>query len=143
MYKYNDLEMIILSCFLQRPELMKETILEDKYFIKNKNVWLFMKSVYKKFGTIDIALMSSVVNNKYKLIDYIQWLLDVEPTPSRFKIYEKQLIDLYNETRKDKWIIEKVFQEANDLYARNINVNKFKERIEEIYNNAEELFKEG
>lgn len=143
MYKYNDLEMIILSCFLQRPELMEETILDDKYFIKNKNVWLFMKSVYKKFGTFDLSLMYSVVSDKYKLVTYIEWLLDVEAAPSRFKKYEKQLIDLYNEFKKEKWIIEKVFKEANELYLRNINTKDFKNKIDKIYSNAEEIFKEN
>ena len=46
MNKYNDLELSILSCLLQRPELMKNVILEDKHFKKHLNIWIFMKSVY-------------------------------------------------------------------------------------------------
>ena len=35
MNKYNDLELSILSCLLQKPSLMNEIRLEDKRFIKN------------------------------------------------------------------------------------------------------------
>ena len=139
---YVDLEISILSCLLQRPELMKDTILEDKYFIKHKKIWLFMKAFYNKFKNFDITLMLSISKNKYRMSEYICWLAEQEPAPSLFKQYEKQLIDLYNETKKDKWIIEKVYELTNDLYVRNIKVNEYIEKVKEIYDNAEEIFKE-
>lgn len=139
---YTDLEISILSCLLQKPELMENTILEDKYFIKHKKIWLFMKAFYNKFKNFDITLMLSISKNKYRMSEYICWLAEQEPTPSLFKQYEKQLIDLYNETKKDKWIIEKVYELSNSLYIRNIKVNEYISKVNEIYNNADEIFKE-
>lgn len=139
---YVDLEISILSCLLQKPELMKNTILEDKYFIKHKKIWLFMKAFYNKFKNFDITLMMSISKNKYRMSEYICWLAEQEPNVSKFKQYEKQLIDLYNETKKEKWIIEKVYELSNDLYVRNITTNDFKHKVVAIYKNADEIFKE-
>lgn len=142
MDKYIDLEVSILSCLLQRPQLMENTILEDKYFIKNKKIWSFMKAFYKKFKNFDFTLMMSVSKNKNMMVEYICWLVEQEPAPSLFKEYEKQLIDLYNETKKEKWIIEKIYDLSNELYVRNIKVDEFQNKIKEIYENAEKIFEE-
>ena len=121
---------------------MEDTILEDKYFIKHKTLWLFMKAFYKKFKTFDITLMCSVCKNEYKLMDYIIWLLDVEPAPSVFKYYEQQLIDLYNESKKERWIIDKVYSLASELYVKNITISEFNNKLREIYKDSEKIFKE-
>ena len=130
---YIDLEISILSCLLQKPELMEDTILEDKYFIKHKKIWLFMKAFYKRFNNFDITLMLSISKNKYRISEYICWLAEQEPAPSLFKQYEQQLIDLYNESEKEKLIINKIYELSNDLYVRNININEFKNKLEKIY----------
>ena len=142
MNKYIDLEVSILSCLLQRPQLMENTILEDKYFVKHKKIWSFMKAFYKKFGNFDLTLMMSISKNKNITIEYICWLVEQEPAPSLFKEYEKQLIDLYNETKKEKWIIEKIYDLSNELYVRNIKLDEFQNKIKEIYKNAERIFEE-
>ena len=139
---YVDLEISILSCLLQRPELMEDTILKDMYFVKHKKIWLFMKAFYKRFKNFDITLMMFISKNKYRMSEYICWLIDQEPAPSLFKQYEKQLIDLYNEKQKEKWIIEKAYELANDLYVRNIKIEEYIDKIKEIYNNADKIFKE-
>lgn len=143
MNKYYDLEMSILSCLLLKPELINNIKLEDKHFIKHKRLWLFMKSFYKKFGMFDINLMGSVADNKYQFIEYIQMLLEIEIHPCHFEEYEKQLIDLYEENKKDKYIIEEVYKLANDLFVRNITTNDFKYKVVAIYRNADEIFKKG
>lgn len=130
---YIDLEISILSCLLQKPELMEDTILEDKYFTKHKKIWLFMKAFYKRFNNFDITLMLSISKNKYRISEYICWLAEQEPAPSLFKQYEQQLIDLYNESEKEKLIINKIYELSNDLYVRNININEFKNKLEKIY----------
>ncbi len=143
MNKYNDLEISILSCLLLKPKLMDNIKLEDKHFIKHHRLWLFMKAFYKKFGTFDISLMYSVADNKYQFTEYMAWLLEVEPSPSLFELYEQQLIDLYNENKKDKYIIEEVYKLANDLFVRNITTDDFKHKVVAIYRNADEIFKKG
>lgn len=141
MNKNYDLETSILCCFMLKPELMETTKLEDKHFVKNQRMWKFMKSFYKKFGTFDITLMISVIDDKYKLMRYIIDIFNTEPTPLMFEKYEKQLIDLYNEDKKEKWIIHKIQQETDNLWLRNINSKEFLLRVNEIINNANEIFK--
>ena len=135
MNKYNDLEIAILSCILQKPELMEQTILEDKYFIKHKKIWLFMKAFYKKFKNFDFTLMMAVSKNKYRMIEYIIWLIEQEPAISLFHDYEKELIYLFEENEKEKIFIDDVYKLANDLLVRNIDVNMFMEKINKKYNN--------
>lgn len=141
MNKYNDLELSILSCLLYKPELMEQIIVEDKHFIKHKKIWLFMKSFYNKFHNFDFALMYSICKDKYRIVEYIKWLLEQEIHISRFNDYQKQLIDLYDELEKEKYIIEKIYSLANDLYVRSIDSNEFKIKLDDIYKNADEIFK--
>lgn len=142
-YKIDDLEFSILSCLLLKPELMEKVILEDKYFKRTQRLWQFMKAFYKKFKTFDINLMYSVCKDKWKIVEYMSMLLEFKPTATMFDRYQQQLIELYEEQEKDKWIIEKVYQLSNDLLIRNISTNDFKSEINKIYNNADEIFRKG
>lgn len=141
MNKYNDLEVCILSCLLQRPELMEKVTLEDKYFIKQKKMWLFMKDFYRIFGNFDLNLMFSVCKNKYHLMSYIEQLILSEPCVSLFEEYQKQLIKEYDELKKDKWIREKVYELANDYYMMDLSLEEFKKEIIKTEQKAEEIFK--
>lgn len=133
MKKYDNLELRIMSCLLVKPKLMEELIVEDKYFVKFQRLWQFMKAFYKKYQDFDIQLMYTVCKDKYKLIQYIEWLNDLEGTSANFKKYEKQLIEMYEENEKDKIIIDKVYEWANELYVRNISTQEFLDRVERIY----------
>lgn len=133
MKKYDNLELRIMSCLLVKPKLMEQLIVEDKHFVKFQRLWQFMKAFYKKYGDFDIQLMYTVCKDKYKLIQYIEWLSDLEGTSANFKKYEKQLIEMYEENEKDKIIIDKVYEWANELYVRNMSVDRFKEMIDRIY----------
>lgn len=134
-----NLEMNIMSCLLIKPELMEKLILEDKHFVKHQRLWQFMKAFYKKFNTFDVQLMYSVCKDKWHIINYIILLLDVETTTHNFDLYQKQLLELYEERKKDKFIIENVYKLANELYVRNISVENFKIQIEKIYENAKQI----
>lgn len=142
MNKYYDLETCILSCLLQKPQLMDNLILEDKYFIKQKKMWQFMKSFYKHFKCFDLSLMFSVCKNKYHLMSYIEQLVLAEPCVSLFEDYQKQLMKEYDELKKDKWIREKVYELANDYYMMNLSLNEFKKEIVKAEQKAEEIFKD-
>lgn len=133
MKKYDNLELRIMSCLLLKPELMKELIIQDKHFTKYQRLWKFLKAFYGKYGTFDLTLMVSVCNDKYQLLHYIEWLLDLEVTTAYFDKYQQQLIDLYEENEKDKMIIEKVYEWANELYVRNMTTDRFKELIDGLY----------
>lgn len=136
----NDIELCVLSCLLIKPDLMNNLKVEDKYFIKHNRTWQFMKSFYKKYKTFDISLMYSVCSNKYHLIEYLQQVLEVTVDYWNFDKYQDALIEQYNENKKDKWIKEQIYILANDLYIGNIKVNEFQNKVQEIYNNANEIF---
>lgn len=140
-YKIDDLEFEILSCLLLKPELMEKVILEDKHFVRTQRMWQFMKTFYKKFGTFDINLMYSVCKDKWQIVEYMSMLLDFEPVINNFELYQKQLLELYEENKKDKYIIEKVYELANSLLVRNISTSDFKNKVNEIYSQADEIFK--
>lgn len=129
---YFDLELNILSCLLQKPELMNDLILEDKHFIKFHKLWVFMKVYYNRFHNFDLVLMTSVAKDKYRIIEYLKMMVEVEPAPSRFKEYQKQLIELYNESEKEKKIIDNLFELANKLYVRDITITEFVEKVNKI-----------
>ena len=143
MNKYNDLEMSILSCILLEPKLMDELIIDEKHFVKHYKLFIFMKEFYKRFGNFDITLMCSINKNRYEMMEYIIMLIDIEVTTKNFKLYQEQLIALYNEKKKEQWKIEQIYSLANSLLVRNINTNEFRSKVTEVYNNAEEIFKES
>lgn len=141
MEKYDDLELTILCCFLQKPDLLEKTELENKHFKKHYKIFNFFKAVYKRFGTLDISIMYSISKNKYRIIEYIAWVLEYHGFVSQFKKYERQLIELYEENKKDRWIIDNIYELANDLLVKNISTEDFKAKVDEIYKNANEIFK--
>jgi len=141
MYNYGELELLILSCIWIKPELLNTTKLEDKHFINNKKIFVFFKSFYKKFGMFDSEIMCKLASNKYKMVDYLKVISELEPTTANFEKYEDLLLELYNEAKKEKWLREKTFQLANDLYLKNITSEQFKEQFDTLYNNAKEIFK--
>jgi hypothetical protein len=74
-------------------------------------------------------------------MDYIIWLIDVEPAVSNFKKYQQQLIDLFNENKRSKYIREKIYELANNLFVKNIEVDDFRKRVDKIYIDADILYK--
>ena len=143
MNKYNDLELSVLSCLILKPELMNQIKFEDKHIVKHNRLWQFMKAFYKKFGNFDPALMFDMCSNNWKLVMYIERLADLELSPNHFEEYQQRLIESYEELKKDKWIINKIYNLANDLYARNIKVDGFRGEVDKIYEDADRLYKDG
>ena len=141
MYNYGKLEQLVLSTILLKPELIEDKRLEDKYFISSKRIWSFMKSFYKKFGNFDFETMCLAASNKYKIMMYITELMELEPTASRFEEYLNLMIELYNEERKEQWLRNKVYDLATEFYLKTIDYNTFKDSLDRIYKNAEEIFK--
>ena len=74
------------------------------------------------------------------MIEYILWIIEKEPAPSLFEQYQIQLINEYNQLKKDKWITEEIYKLSNDLLIKNIQVEDFRNKVDEIYNNAENIF---
>ena len=51
-------------------------------------------------------------------------------------MYQKQLIDEFEKSEKDKYIINNIYILANDLFVGNISTERFKEKCDEIYEKA-------
>ena len=143
MQQYYDLEINIMSCLLLKPELMKDLKLEDKYFIKHQRLWQFMKAFYKRYQTYDIVMMYQICKDKYQIAEMIQMLVGVDPITSHFNKYQNQLIELYNESKKERYISNRIYNAANELYLKNICLVEFKERLNKIEKDAEQLFGKG
>lgn len=134
-----DLELSILSCLVLEPKLTLKLKVKEEHFKKHRRLFLFMKSFYERFGTYDIQLMYSVCKDKWHIINYFEMLMDVEITTKNFELYQDRLIEQYYTSEKDKWIAEKVFQKASDLFVGKISSLMFKNEIEKIYQEAEEI----
>lgn len=138
------LEFYILSCLIIYPNYMEKIFLEDKYFQEYQRLWIFMKAFYEKFKTFDIKLMRSVCKDKFHISNYIQMMVDCgplhKPTDDEFKKYQEYLIERYNESKKDVWIIERIYELANRLYVRKIDVKQFNSELEYIYTKANKIF---
>ena len=132
MNKNKDLEISILCCMLLKPELIETTRLEDKHFQNTQRIWQFMKAFYKKFKCFDIELMASSCKDNFRMMNYINVILESEATWHHFKEYEQKLIDDFETSKKEKWIIHEIFKFANELYVGNMTINKFKEHVEEL-----------
>lgn len=133
MEKYNDLELAIISCLVQRPELMKKLKIEDKHFQKHQKLWIFLKEFYKKFGTFDFVLMYSVASNKYQMIEYIQRIAELEPAPSLIEKYEDRLIELYEQSEVEKKKKEEIYKLVNKLSINELNLDEFKIKMESLF----------
>lgn len=135
-----DLELSILSCLILDPKLTLKLRVKEEHFKKHRRMFLFMKSFYERFGTYDIQLMYSVCKDKWHIINYLEMLMNVEITTKNFELYQERLIEQYYTKEKDKWIADKVFKTANDLYVGTISSLTFKVEIEKIYQEADEIF---
>lgn len=129
MNRYDNLEMRIMSCVLVKPELMKQVFVQDKYFVKYKRLWKFLKAFYNKFETFDCTLMYSVCKDKYQILKYIEFLLEYDCSSKNFDKYQKQLIEQYEQNERDKIIIDKIYEWANELYVKNMPLDKFIELV--------------
>ena len=129
---YYDLELNIMSCLLQRHELMKECVLEDKYFKKYQKLWKFMRIFYSKYKCFDMVLMVSVAKDRYNLIEYLSWLVQMEPAPSRFKTYQQRLIEMYNEANNEQVKINAIYELASELSIHKITLTDFELKVKKL-----------
>jgi hypothetical protein len=129
---YFDIEKSILSCVLQKPELMDRCTLENKHFKKNAKLFIYLKTMYERFGNLDITLMASVTTDKGKVFKNIMPLLDLEPSPNLFDKYQEVILQLYQQQQQEKEDVVKIYELTNKLTAGIITVEEFKKEIEKI-----------
>ena len=99
-----DLEENILSCLLQKPELMKELILTEDDFYTRKRLFKYFKAFYDIYGTIDYVLMCHKCKkgNVYELRKaFDNLILLCFPTIKNFKLYQEELLKYNKEHQKE------------------------------------------
>lgn len=120
---------------------MNNLILEDKHFVRHQRIFKFMKTFYEKYKTFDIQLMFAICKDKYQIIEYLQMLVCNDVEIENFEKYQKMILELIEENKKDKWVIEKIYNLANELYIRKINCADFDMNYKKILEDANKIFK--
>lgn len=129
--KQYDIENALISCILQRNNLINELYVDVSVFKNNENKkWLlFMKKMYAEFKTLDLTLLTNEIkdgNDRLRFISYFTEMIVLEPAPSLFYEYQEQLINKY----KDDKIKERV-----EYYKNNrITSDELIEEINKIQN---------
>lgn len=133
--EYYQLEKDVLDSLLVKPELMENLEIDDKYFVKYKRLWIFMKSFYDKFHNFDIDTMASLSTSKNSLVRYVS-TVQSESNASyvRFDTYLQRLKDMFEENKQEVAVIEKIYELSNDLFVRKIKLKDFYEKINQIRN---------
>ena len=85
--KINDYEESILSCLLQKPDLMNELIVSENDFYKYRRIFKYFKTFYETFNCLDLVLMVNKIktNNRHILVEVYDKLIDFEPSFVSFK----------------------------------------------------------
>lgn len=144
-FKNYGLEFYLLSCLIMWPELMPLIYIDDMYFKNHQKLWQFMKAFYFKYKTFNTALMRNVCADKYAISNYIEMIVDCgpihKPTDFEIDIFQKQLVEDYNQSEKDKWLINKIYELANRLYVKELSIKEFEDKYQELKKVADATFR--
>lgn len=107
--KQYDLEKNLISCILQKNELINELYVDVNVFenVANKKMVVFLKNIYEKYKKIDLVLIISEisdVNRQNAFVNYFSELAELTPAPSLFYEYQEQLVNKYRDNKIKKQI---------------------------------------
>lgn len=129
-----------MACLFINPDLVKTLIVKEQHFRKYGYLLTFVKEVYKSRGTLDLALLDDYVNKKTSglsiLIDIVSNTFVI---PNNFRLYENELIRLHNQEKKEKYLREKIYEEATKLYLGNISSKIFYKKIQELKERVDKI----
>ena len=137
--KIKNMELNIMCCVLLRPELMDEIEIEDREFKNYKRLWKFLKTFYNKFKNFDIELMTTVCNDKYQIIEYVQMILERQASTVNFKKYQQALLDLNHKNKLDIYFADKMYEYIFELSVGNISIDDFVDKVNELYEKVQTL----
>lgn len=124
--KQYDLEECVISCILQKADLIKELFVDLKCFLNptNKQMILFLRKIYQEYKKFDVTLMVNKFSDKKKswFVEYYLRLYDLVASPSLYYEYQQELLnqhrDLEIKNEIQKYESNKI--KMNDL-INNIN----------------------
>lgn len=135
--KVVDLEEAIISCLLQKPELVNKLIVDDTDFNNYPKQFKFFQNFYERFGCLDLVLMVNKIKpaDRHKIIDIYDKLIDFEPSPSCFRLYQEALLEYNMEHKKELFenqIKEKIIKTMSELNSNNAELSTWFDEIEKI-----------
>lgn len=149
-----DLEDNIISCILQKNELINELFIDDIAFQNpdNRAMLKFFKNFYKEHNTLDLTLIGSTIKNQQslqKFVTYVGERMNLGGFPALFYEYQEQLIDIYKskcienlidnfkqQKLTENELVEKIIETNNQNLMLSNNHNKIspEEMIKKIRN---------
>lgn len=137
--KVVSLEESILSCLLQKPELMNKLIVDEADFNDYPKQFKFFQNFYERFGCLDLVLMVNKIrpSDRHKIIDVFDKLIDFEPSPSCFRLYQEALLEYNKENHKkilENKMKEQILQTIVELNEKDESLDIWFKKIEEIRN---------
>lgn len=135
--KVVDLEEAIISCILQKPSLINELIIDETDFYKYPKQFKFFIDFYEKFKCLDLVLMVNKIrkSDRSKFIELIDKLIDFEPSPSCFRLYQEALLEYnkeYEKEIKENQLKKKIIEKVLILNNSDSDLNQWFEEIEKI-----------
>ena len=128
MDQYEEMERAILNCYYVKPELMETKKLGARHFKKYHGLYCAFESMYNDVKTIDLSLLKSKSKEPGKVLDYLADVIDCTSVSGNYKIYERRLLKLYLEHDG----IEAIHKLEAELYSRKIDLETFKNQVDEI-----------
>lgn len=128
MDQYEEMERAILNCYYIKPELMERKKLGARHFKKYYGLYCAFEQMYNDVKTIDLSLLKSKSREPEKVLDYLADVIDCTSVSANYKIYEQRLLKLYLEHDG----IEEIHKLERDLYKRKIDLETFKNKVDEI-----------
>lgn len=136
--EYADMELNVLTCLILDATNMEKLKIEDKYFVNYKRFWKFIKTFYEKYKTLDIALMVSFCQSRKDLVCYLEMVCNNLALQHHFDYYQDRLVEMANESIKDKVIANKVYDLATDLLLKKINPREFDEKYQQLLKDCQQ-----
>ncbi len=134
-----DLEETVLSCLIQKPELMNELFVTEKDFYKYPKIFTYIKKFYETFHCLDLVLMTSKTDFKErnKFVDTFSklFLFGCTPVVSNFKLYQEMLLKYnkqYASKLKKEQIRKQILQLAIELQEEKITVKQYFDEIQKL-----------
>lgn len=141
--KEHDLEDNIISCILQKNELINELYVDDIVFQNpiNNQMVKFFKKFYQENKTLDLTLMLNKISNaksQSKLMKYVMNVMLLVPTTSLFYEYQDQLQEKYKakviESLIDNYKIQKItkdelIEKIIDIQNQNLIISNNHKKI--------------
>lgn len=140
--KRQELEDSIVSCILQKNELINELYIDETVFSNQLNYDMikFFKKFYKEYKTLDITLLTNCFKEdekKNKMFDYYMEHLNYLPSVDLFYQYQEELVEIYKDKQvgllvdKYKWndlpkedLIDGLNEIQNKSYISNTSSKK-------------------